>query len=60
VDQRTHLEKILKESEISVASAEMQTPHIGGLCLHLRRGKRNNNTEVNVNFSKGTSYSMLH
>ena len=60
VDQRAHLEKTLKESEVSVASAEMQTPHIGGLYFYLRRGIRNNNREVDLKISKGSSYNTLH
>ena len=28
VEQRVHLEKILKNSELSVASTEMQAPHL--------------------------------
>jgi len=55
VDQRVHLEKSLKKSELSVASAEMQAPNFGGLCLRLRGGIRNNNTEVEFTLSKDSS-----
>jgi len=61
VDQRVHLEKILKKSELSVASAKMQQQQFGGLVLRLRRGIRNNNNkEVEFNLSKDSSYNTLH
>ena len=57
---RAHLEETLKESEISLVSAEIRTPHFGSLGLRLRGGIKNDNREVDVNTSKHNSYSTLH
>jgi hypothetical protein len=57
---RAHLEETLKESEIFLVSAEIQTPHFGSLGLRLRGGIKNDNREVDVNTSKHNSYSTLH
>jgi hypothetical protein len=59
VNQKADLENT-DESEVSVASMEIQTTHFGGIFLRRRRGIRNNNTGVGAKSSNDSSCYTLH